>query len=127
MRKFIIAVAGAAAALSVSSCHSPRTVVLPQITRDTVYASAMRADTLYVRDSVTVERLADTVYRTRLRTVYRVRSVSDTVRHVVRDTVTVPIALPAAKEASGRGLTLPWWFVGLLALTVVCIFRLRSR
>ncbi len=127
MRKFTIAVAGAAAALFVSSCHSQKTVALPQITRDTVYASAIRADTLYVRDSVTVERLADTVYRTRVRTVYRVRSVSDTVRRVVRDTVTVPVAIPAAQEASGRGLTLPWWFVGLSALTVACIFRLRRR
>ncbi len=90
---------------------------------DTIVRTVYRSDTLYVADSVHTERVADTVYITRVRNVYRSRALTDTLRHTVTDTLTVV----ATKEVSRPAhRSVPVWLLALLA-GCVAVLLMRKR
>lgn len=126
---------GAAAALWAAGCT--KKVYVPvervRVLRDTLYGSRLSADTLVVRDSVVLDRGGDTVRERRVRELWRLRTVRDTVRSASRDTVSEPRVVEApgerprsfrvkAAEAAG------WSAAGALAaLAAVILFRVYAR
>lgn len=100
---------------------------------DSVSCVSSRVDTLIEKDSVwvTVESRADTVYRTeyRERVRWRVRELRDTVRVLLRDSVTKSVALEQSRMprekvgvmATARGMLLSM----LLGVVLFVIWRWR--
>lgn len=73
-----------------------------RVVRDSVRAVRASADTLLGRDSVFVGMRGDTVVREVYRWRTRSRTLTDTVVRVRRDTVSVVVPAPPAKEAAGK-------------------------
>lgn len=74
--------------LLVGGCTSTRYVPVETVRVDSVFVAKVERDSIYERDSVFVAVKADTVFKQRLKYVYRDRWVHDTVNVVRRDTVT---------------------------------------
>lgn len=123
MKKLLIPVFAALVGC-LAACRSHSVVELPRVSRDTLRIALERTDTLYVRDSVLLDRRADTVYHTLTRTVYRSKTLRDTVLHTVRDTVSVVVPAPAA--STPRGFLIPWWTIPA-ALTLIALTRRRRE
>lgn len=123
MRKILIPAAVAVIVCCAGGCRTHYPVEIPRTLRDTVVAVRLRSDTFFVRDSVSVERQSDTVYHTRTRTIYRSRTVHDTLTHTMRDTVSVAVQVPSS-GSTAEGLRIPWWAVaGVLLIAASRIFR----
>lgn len=108
---------GGLLAAALTACGARREAVgrsYEAASADTVRMVVRTADTLVVTDSVHVDGPA--VYRER--TVYRTRTVRDTLWRVRTDTVRVAetrtVATGAAQRSAGSGL--PWMLCGVLAL-----------
>ena len=112
---------GMLACLVLAGCKTVRYVPVPSISVDSVYVDRFARDSVYLRDSVWVNRyvLGDTVYvdKVSVRYAYRDRWRSDTVAVVRRDSVRVPV--PVERK-------LGWWqqarlklFWPLVAVVVV--------
>lgn len=97
MRKLVFIAAAAAVA-----CGCTKRVYVPlervNVVRDTFHSSSRLADTLILRDSVVLDRSGDTVRERTVRERWRLRSVHDTVRSTVRDTVVEPRIVEVEKE-----------------------------
>lgn len=73
----------------VCSCSGVRYVPVENTNSDSVYIYQLERDSIFVKDSVFVQTVADTVYHTRVQWRFRDRVVRDTVRVVKSDTTTV--------------------------------------
>lgn len=120
-----MAVAAAGAFLLAAACT--RTIYLPATHSDTTRSLVERTDTLVVIDSVATEPRGDTVYRTRLRTVYRTSTLRDTLLVERVDTVAVPVEVESL-GASSSALSL-WRRIafGASALAVLLLWLFRRR
>lgn len=91
----LIVVAIAIAAHLLVGCSSNRLLTgshsqnSREATRDTIYLSDVRYDSIYIDNWHSLERHADTVYRERSRTEYRYRLLRDTIRIVRHDSILV--------------------------------------
>ena len=132
MRKLVFIAAAAAVA-----CGCTKRVYVPlervNVVRDTYQSSSRLADTLILRDSVVLDRSGDTVRERTVRERWRLRSVHDTVRSTVRDTVVEPRIVEVEKEKprSLRGRVSEaagWMSVGaLLGAVLLSAFRVSAR
>ncbi len=132
MRKLVFIAAAAAVA-----CGCTKRVYVPlervNVVRDTFHSSSRLADTLILRDSVVLDRSGDTVRERTVRERWRLRSVHDTVRSTVRDTVVEPRIVEVEKEKprSLRGRVSEaagWMSVGaLLGAVLLSAFRVSAR
>ena len=86
MRGLLIAVL----MLLVMSCTTQRIVEVPveRVRTDSVYLTKLQRDTLVERDSVVMQIVGDTVYRTHVKYIYKTRLLRDTVLRLKTDTVT---------------------------------------
>lgn len=88
-------------------------------------------DTVYVGDSIHISAVNDTVRETRTRTIYRTRTVRDTMLVAVRDTVPVIVEVEKSSGGVSRGLeSIGRYAVGviaglLLAVVVRAVYRNR--
>lgn len=98
-----------------------RTIYVPTETVHTEYRDRvltdLRIDSVYLRDSVSVERRGDTVimYKYRDRWRERIRERHDTVTAVLRDSVSAPYPVEVERKQTWgerAKLTLFWWLVG---------------
>ena len=91
-------------------CQSVRYVEVEKVHTDTLYISKMQKDSIYLHDSIFVNqwRSGDTVYQTRdrWRTEWRDRLLTDTVIHVVTDTMPIPYPVIQEKKVEKE---LNWW------------------
>ncbi len=132
MRKLVFIAAAAAVA-----CGCTKRVYVPlervNVVRDTCHSSSRLADTLILRDSVVLDRSGDTVRERTVRERWRLRSVHDTVRSTVRDTVVEPRIVEVEKEKprSLRGRVSEaagWMSAGvLLGAVLLSAFRVSAR
>ncbi len=132
MRKLVFIAAAAAVA-----CGCTKRVYVPlervNVVRDTFHSSSRLADTMILRDSVVLDRSGDTVRERTVRERWRLRSVHDTVRSTVRDTVVEPRIVEVEKEKprSLRGRVSEaagWMSVGaLLGAVLLSAFRVSAR
>lgn len=132
MRKLVFIAAAAAVA-----CGCTKRVYVPlervNVVRDTFHSSSRLADTMILRDSVVLDRSGDTVRERTVRERWRLRSVHDTVRSTVRDTVVEPRIVEVEKEKprSLRGRiseAAGWMSAGvLLGAVLLSAFRVSAR
>jgi len=99
-----------AVAAVLGSCTTTKYVEVPKVHTDTLYVSKTQKDSIYLHDSIFVNqwRSGDTIYQTRdrWRTEWRDRLVTDTVLHMVRDTVPKPYPVIQEKKVEAA---LTWW------------------
>ena len=99
-----------AVAAVLGSCTTTKYVEVPKVHTDTLYVSKTQKDIIYLHDSIFVNQWqsGDTIYQTRdrWRTEWRDRLVTDTVLHLVRDTVPKPYPVIQEKKVE-KALT--WW------------------
>ncbi len=132
MRKLVFIAAAAAVA-----CGCTKRVYVPlervNVVRDTFHSSSRLADTLILRDSVVLDRSGDTVRERTVRERWRLRSVHDTVRSTVRDTVVEPRIVEVEKEKPrslrGRVSEAAGWMSAGVVLGAVLLsaFRVSAR
>lgn len=118
-----------------SSCHSARTIIVPEYHNDTVREVISRRDSVWLHDSVFVSERGDTIRIERWRTKYVERTVRDTMYRSRRDSVRVPVEVPVVREVE-RELTL-WqklrlWLGNIVivcagAAAVYAIVRLKLK
>lgn len=113
--------------VALGSCTTTKYVEVPNVHTDTLYVSKTQKDSIYLHDSVFVNqwKSGDTIYQTRDRwyTAWRDRLVTDTVLHIVRDSVPKPYPVIKEKKVE-KALT--WWqrcrmMLGDIAI-IVCGF-----
>ena len=75
--------------LLIPSCKSAKYVEVPITTHDTTYIERFERDSIYKRDSIYIDRVGDTIYKTIDRYIYRDRHIRDTSYVCKIDTVTV--------------------------------------
>ncbi|WP_295729136.1 hypothetical protein [uncultured Muribaculum sp.] len=123
--KCTVCLAAMAAIIGAAACT--RAIYLPSSHTDSIRSAVERTDTLVVIDSVATEPRGDTVYHTRLRTVYRTATVRDTLRVERIDTVSLPVGVPAS-DGSSPSLSL-WRRIAFAAsaLAVLLLWLLRRR
>lgn len=114
-----------AVAAVLGSCTTTKYVEVPKVHTDTLYVSKTQKDSIYLHDSIFVNqwRSGDTIYQTRdrWRTEWRDRLVTDTVIHMVTDTVAKPYPVIQEKKVE-KALT--WWqrfrmMLGDIAIIIV--------
>lgn len=113
-RHVLTAIGAALILMGAAACARTRTIAVPVHTvhTDTVRTLSLRADTLYVRDSVTVDTSGAPIYRDRL--IYRTMHTTDTLRAVRTDTITRLI--PGPDTGSATPTALAWYDRAALAL-----------
>ncbi len=120
----------AAAVLTLSACRTSRTAESAVSSRAEVHTQvALRRDSIYVTDSVSRQAVGDTVYLTRLRTIYRERLLRDTVQTQLRDSV-VTVSETATKLSAWEQCKLKWGgraIAALAALVVAAAFYYLPR
>lgn len=113
--------------VALGSCTTTRYVEVERVHTDTLYMSKVQKDSVYLHDSIFVNQWqsGDTIYQTRDRwhTAWRDRLVTDTVLHIVRDSVPKPYPV-IQKEKVEKELN--WWqrfrmLLGDIAI-IVCGF-----
>jgi hypothetical protein len=85
-------------ALLMTACHSTKYVTVPEYHTDSVYVSQIKADTLLEHDSVFVLVKGDTVYKERVKTVYKAKVVHDSVFLEMVDSVSYPVEVYVEKK-----------------------------
>jgi len=114
-----------AVAAVLGSCTTTKYVEVPKVHTDTLYVSKMQKDSIYLHDSIFVNQWqsGDTIYQTRDRwhTAWRDRLVTDTVLHMVTDTVPKPYPVIQEKKVEAA---LTWWqrfrmMLGDIAIIIV--------
>ena len=113
--------------VALGSCTTTKYVEVEKVHTDTLYMSKVQKDSVYLHDSIFVNqwRSGDTIYQTRDRwhTAWRDRLVTDTVLHIVTDTVPIPYPVIQEKKVEKE---LTWWqrfrmMLGDIAI-IVCGF-----
>ncbi len=132
----ILSLVALAMMLMMLSACSPKTVYVPTETvrTDTLYRTALRIDSVILRDSVTIIRRGDTVYLTKYRDRFRYRECIDTVYQSATDSVRVRVPYPVERPLTQWERTkmeLGGWAFGgivvLLAVVAWLVFRKRRR
>lgn len=98
--------------VALGSCTTTKYVEVEKVHTDTLYMSKVQKDSVYLHDSIFVNQWqsGDTIYQTRDRwhTAWRDRLVTDTLLHIVRDSVPAPYPVIQKVEVE-KDLT--WWQV----------------
>ena len=132
MRKVLL---GLIAALSVmcAGCRSVRYVPVETVRHDSVVVRKHVRDSVYLRDSVFVERKGDTVYLRSVKYEYRYRYLRDTAYVSRRDSVQVPypVEKPLTQWQQAKmhvgGVALCIVVIALVALIVWIAVRFRRK
>lgn len=119
-----------------AACSCTRKVYIPiektTIRQDTLRQTALRIDSVLMRDTVHIRTIGDTVYTTTTRWRDRYRERHDTLwRTQIRtDTIPVTIQVPAPKTAADIIITIAgktFLLLLLLALILTAAYLLRRR
>lgn len=123
---------GLLACLVLAGCKTVRYVPVETVRTDSVYVDRFARDSVYLRDSVWVNRyvLGDTVYvdKVSVKYLYRDRWRYDTVAVTKRDSVQVPV--PVERELGWwqqARLKLFWPLVAVVVVLAVAVWLLFAR
>lgn len=98
------------------SCRSVKYVPVETTKSDTVYLNRVKLDSVYVRDSVFVDKAGDTIREWRYRYIYKYKDKTDTVYIAKTDSVQVPYPVEVVKYKTP---TWCWWALGGVSLLLV--------
>ncbi len=122
--KTLVLIPLAACAISCTR-HIPVSVAASH--SDTTVERNFSADTIYIGDSVNISHIGDTIRETRLKTIYRTRTVCDTVTIRLTDTIPkiVEVEKPV-KETSSHLANLRRYAIGAL-LSLLLLLALKRH
>ena len=132
----ILSLVALAMMLMMLSACSPKTVYVPTETvrTDTLYRTALRIDSVILRDSVTLIQRGDTVYLTKYRDRFRYRERIDTLYQSVTDSVRIRVPYPVERPLTqweSTKMELGGWAFGALIVAMVAvvwlIFKRRQK
>lgn len=101
---------------AICSCRSVRYVPVETVRSDTVYLNRVKLDSVYVRDSVFIDRAGDTIRELRYRYIYKYKDRIDTVYVAKTDSVQVPYPVEVVEYKTPQWC---WWTLGGVALLLV--------
>ena len=132
MERMKLLLLGLLACLVLAGCKTVRYVPVEMVRTDSVYVDRFARDSVYLRDSVWVNRyvLGDTVYvdKVSVKYLYRDRWRYDTVAVTKRDSVQVPV--PVERELGWwqqARLKLFWPLVAVVVVLAVAVWLLFAR
>lgn len=105
--------------------------LVEQVSRDTIYISNVKHDSVYLNHERLIDRSKDTVYIKDVSVEYKYRLLRDTIKVTQRDSIPYEVTIVETKEIT-RPLTwydhltrLTFWFVFGYLLSVI-VFKLKS-
>ena len=122
MRGILIAVL----MLLVMSCTTQRIVEVPveRVRTDSVYLTKLQRDTLVERDSVVMQIVGDTVYRTHVKYIYKTRLLRDTVLKQRTDTITKVVTVEKERKRTVGDYT---WGIALAVIGALVLVGYVKR
>ena len=91
------------ALMGLMSCSTHRVVEqVKEMHTDTVYATSLQYDSIYIYNDKTLDRTKDTVYLRELSTEYRYKLLRDTLRIIETDTIYIPYGVKVADNGKDK-------------------------
>lgn len=104
------------AILAATSCTRHVYVPVETTKSDTVYLNRVRLDSIYMRDSVFIEKSGDTIREFQYKYIYRFKDRIDTLYISKTDSIQVPYPVEVVKYKTPRWC---WWVLGVIVLLLV--------
>lgn len=101
---------------AICSCRSVRYVPVETVRSDTVYLNRVQLDSIYMRDSVFIEKSGDTIREFQYKYIYRFKDRIDTLYISKTDSIQVPYPVEVVKYKTPRWC---WWALGGIVLLLV--------
>lgn len=114
--------------LAATSCTRHVYVPVETTKSDTVYLNRVQLDSIYMRDSVFVEKSGDTIREFQYKYIYRFKDRIDTLYISKTDSIQVPYPVEVVKYKTPQWC---WWTLGGIVLLLVpyivkCITKLKG-
>ena len=104
------------AVLAATSCTRHVYVPVETTKSDTVYLNRVQLDSIYMRDSVFIEKSGDTIREFQYKYIYRFKDRTDTLYLSKTDSIQVPYPVEVVKYKTPRWC---WWTLGGTLLLLV--------
>lgn len=104
------------AILAATSCTRHVYVPVETTKSDTVYLNRVRLDSIYMRDSVFIEKSGDTIRESQYKYIYRFKDRIDTLYISKTDSIQVPYPVEVVKYKTPQWC---WWTLGGIFLLLV--------
>lgn len=104
------------AGLAATSCTRHVYVPVETTKSDTVYLNRVQLDSIYMRDSVFIEKSGDTIREFQYKYIYRFKDRIDTLYISKTDSIQVPYPVEVVKYKTPRWC---WWVLGVIVLLLV--------
>lgn len=102
--------------LAATSCTKHVYVPVETTKSDTVYLNRVRLDSIYMRDSVFIEKSGDTIREFQYKYIYRFKDRIDTLYISKTDSIQVPYPVEVVKYKTPQWC---WWALGGIVLLLV--------
>lgn len=113
--------------LLIEGCTTTKYVPVETVRVDSIFVAKVERDSIYERDSIIVAVKADTVFKTKLKYIYRDRIVRDTMNVLSCDTIIkiVEVEKPLSfwKQKKMELGSVAMWIIPLLAGIIIFIKR----
>lgn len=106
------------------SCTTTKYVPVTQIKHEVEYRDRVRTDSIHTVDSVVLLVKGDTIYRDRVRYIYKDRYIADTVHVNTSDTVPIVQEIEVTKEVVPRWA---WWSLAYFGVTILIFSMIILR
>lgn len=104
------------AILAATSCTRHVYVPVETTKSDTVYLNRVQLDSIYMRDSVFIEKSGDTIREFQYKYIYRFKDRIDTMYISKTDSIQVPYPVEVVKYKTPQWC---WWALGVIVLLLV--------
>lgn len=104
------------AVLAATSCTRHVYVPVETTKSDTVYLNRVQLDSIYMRDSVLIEKSGDTIREFQYKYIYRFKDRIDTLYISKTDSIQVPYPVEVVKYKTPQWC---WWALGGIVLLLV--------
>lgn len=104
------------AVLAATSCTRHVYVPVETTKSDTVYLNRVQLDSIYMRDSVFIEKSGDTIREFKYKYIYRFKDRTDTLYLSKTDSIQVPYPVEVVKYKTPQWC---WWALGGIVLLLV--------
>ena len=102
--------------LAATSCTKHVYVPVETTRSDTVYMNRVQLDSIYMRDSVFIEKSGDTIREFQYKYIYRLKDRIDTLYISKTDSIQVPYPVEVVKYKTPQWC---WWALGGIVLLLV--------
>lgn len=102
--------------LAATSCSKHVYVPVETTKSDTVYMNRVQLDSIYMRDSVFIEKSGDTIREFQYKYIYRFKDRTDTLYISKTDSIQVPYPVEVVKYKTPQWC---WWALGGIVLLIV--------